>query len=126
MSANRIVFTLVMAFVSGYATGTGATTTECTATGNNLAMCAGESETVLANGNRLLDTAQAYDVGLFDGFVWGIGAVGLQRAWCPTAPFTGNQISAITAKYVREHPERWGMRPADLVMAALASAFPCR
>ena len=89
-----------------------------------LAACAASWDVVFADGNRLRDAGQAYEAGY--GMVMAVGGAFLQHGWCPTAPFTMNQISAIASKYVRANPERWGERPNTIILEALAKFAPCK
>src|SRR5438128_543378 len=37
----------------------------------------------------------SYEAGQFDGFVSGVALAELQRSWCPKAPYSEEQLSAI-------------------------------
>ena len=102
-----------------------AETRECVMTGQLLAACAVSWEAIRANDDKLTEPGRSYEAGLFDGYIFGIAVADLQTRWCPQQPFTPNQLSAVTSRYLREHPEQWGLRPVELVRLSLAGAFPC-
>lgn len=112
--------------VAGFALGANAESTDCAMSGSALARCAASWEAVFAAGNQLRDPGQSYEAGYFDGMVVAVGYAYLQRGWCPAAPFNVNQISAVTAKYIRANPERWGERSTTIVLEALAKFAPCK
>jgi hypothetical protein len=95
--------------------------TECTV---NFPACAATSERI-GPGGQVTTIGDGLDTGWFDGYVMGVSQATLQKAWCPIRPFSGNQVSAVVSKFIRDHPEMWGERPFDLVQLALGQAFPC-
>ena len=112
----------ILAWIPSWCLGQAA---ECAASGSLLAQCAASWDNVFRNGNRLVDPGQAFEAGYFEGYVMGVSDATLHRSWCPALPYTNDQIDAIVARHLRNHPEAWQQRPKDLVATALGAAYPC-
>jgi len=67
----------------------------------------------------------AWATGSFQSFVDGVAAATIDDDWCPNKSYASELLSAISAKYIREHPEKWRESPMDLVLMPLVEAFPC-
>lgn len=89
------------------------------------------------SGNSLVELAREYEkddadhgkiwssAGLFSGYVLGVCDVTGHLYSIPEAA-PGEQICAVVAKYLKEHPEKWSDAASDLVISALKEAFPKR
>ena len=55
----------------------------------------------------------------------GISLSQINKTWCPVTEFFTDQITAITAKFLRENPDKWNVKPINLVTYAVSGAFPC-
>lgn len=98
---------------------------QCESNGLLFAQCAATWERVFSNGNKMDDAMTTWAAGSFQSFVSGAASATFQKRWCPTEPFSFDMLSAVSAKFIREHPERWNTQPVELVLAPLAQAFPC-
>ena len=89
-------------------------------------------------GNDLVETMPEYEkaergaprtdfvkAGYFRGYVLGVNDVFSGYVFCTPDSATISQVSAIVAKYVNTHPERWTVGASVLVTDALKEAFPC-
>ena len=94
--------------------------------GQQLARWAAAWEGATQAGGRAHDTTSALDIEFFQGFVAGVAFTTVNRAWCPVGTYSLSQLSAVSAKYLRDHPERWSERADQLVLEGLVGAFPCR
>jgi hypothetical protein len=97
----------------------------CATGGANFARCAADWETSFQNGNKMEDTATAWNIANFQGFIDGIVSIANGNIWCPKTMIPLDQIYAMTAKYVRENPDKWNAQPSLLVIKPLSKAFPC-
>ncbi len=96
--------------------------TECIA---NFPQCSATSSRVFLEGNRLSNVDDAWDTGWHDGFVMGVALSTVGAAWCTKTLYSGQQLSAVVAKFVQAHPELWNQQAIYLVTAALGETFPC-
>ena len=62
----------------------------------------------------------------FRGYVLGVFDIGNDALFCPSAPIPAEQTQAIVARYIAENPARWAEPASELVVGALAQAFPCK
>lgn len=85
----------------------------------------------LSKANERIDAGRAkdsdyLDASRYNGYVLGVSdstnAVGLT---CIPLGTTTTQITAITAKFLRENPDKWGATGSDNVFWALSAPFPC-
>ena len=97
----------------------------CEVDGVSLAHCANSWEQIFNGGNKLIDPQISYESGYFDGYVLGISLSQINKTWCPITEFSTDQITGITAKFLRENPDKWHERPINLVTNAVSDAFPC-
>lgn len=80
-------------------------------------MLAAECET--DRGLRL-DVCTSYILGVAD-------ALQISRRTCRPQSDAGTlQTVSIVRRYIKDHPEKWGMHPVFLVQEPLIRAFPCR
>jgi hypothetical protein len=93
--------------------------------GPELATFAALWEKGRADGNVVYGDENIRKVEYFIGFVNGTAFATRGRAWCSGEALAIGQISAIAAKFIREHPELWHLNPASLVERALGEVFPC-
>jgi hypothetical protein len=88
-------------------------------TGNNLVSAMREYDKEQANVASVngLQAAEymAYVIGVFDATT---------SSYNLPAQATTGQVIAVVSKYLKEHPEDWSKPAADLVVKALAEAFP--
>ncbi|HEX2764772.1 MAG TPA: Rap1a/Tai family immunity protein [Allosphingosinicella sp.] len=66
-----------------------------------------------------------YVVGSTDSWAGALAAAGRPQVICIPAGVTNDQITQVTVRYVRAHPEEGGVNAAVVIFAALKSAFPC-
>ena len=97
----------------------------CEASGAALAQCAADWERVFHSGNKMEGESTVWNTASFQSFVGGVSLATIQNKWCPTGQFSLDAIYAISAKFLREHPEQWQARPVDLVLVPLAQTYPC-
>ena len=97
----------------------------CNENGVLFAQCAATWERVVVGGKKTEDALTAWATGSFQSFVDGVAAATVDDEWCPNKSYASELLSAVSAKYIREHPEKWRESPMDLVLAPLAEAFPC-
>ena len=98
---------------------------QCESTGLLFAQCAATWERVFNKGNKMDDALTTWAAGSFQSFVDGASSATFRKRWCPTEPFSIDMLSAVSAEFIREHPEKWSMQPVELVLVPLAQAFPC-
>lgn len=122
---KRVIFLSAAFSAFAFSGESKAQASDCAVTSAQLARCAASWEAVFHEGNRLSESGQAYETGYFDGFVLGIAISEGQKQWCPTKGWSSDQVNAIVAKFVRTSPELWQQPPSELVIRALANAFPC-
>lgn len=84
-------------------------------------------------GNTLHESGKAYnssgssfDGGFYKGYISSLAEVFLETEYCPPEKFTDNQAAAIVWKWLKANPERWAEPGANVVLAALKTAFPCK
>jgi Rap1a immunity proteins len=97
----------------------------CNENGALLAQCAAIWERVVIDGKKTEDALTAWATGSFQSFVDGVAAATVDDEWCPNDTYASELLSAVSAKYIREHPEKWREPALDLVLVPLAEAFPC-
>jgi hypothetical protein len=97
----------------------------CYISGIELAQCAATWERVFHNDDRLPEAGTAWQTANFEGFVMAVATLTDKRDWCPTGEIPSNQIFAVVASFLREHPERWGEKPTNLIVASLRRTAPC-
>jgi hypothetical protein len=97
----------------------------CNESGILFAQCAATWERVVIGGKKTEDALTAWATGSFQSFVDGVAATTVDDDWCPNKSYSSELLSAVSAKYIREHPEKWSESPMDLVLMPLAEAFPC-
>jgi len=97
----------------------------CNENGVLFAQCAATWERVVIEGKKTEDALTAWATGSFQSFVDGVAAATVDDEWCPNKSYASELLSAVSAKYIREHPQKWGELPIDLVLIPLAEAFPC-
>ncbi len=82
-----------------------------------------------------LAEACAAEVGTFQqgyciGYVSGVAASYVPApggtTFCAPVSATRGQLEAITAKWLKAHPEKWHLAPWRCVVESLAADFPCR
>lgn len=100
-------------------------THDCLISGQEFAACAIASDVITSDNNVLREPSRSYEAGAFDGFVSGIAFAEFRKTWCPKLAFTERQLSAVTSRFVRIHPELWSLDPPALVRLSLSDAFPC-
>lgn len=99
----------------------------CDTSGAHLAQCAAVWQKVFESGSNMSDMRSAWAAAYYQGFVDGVMMTQAKKTWCPPDAFVPlDQIYALTAKYLQEHPEQWGKPPRDLVNSAVGAAFPCQ
>ncbi len=88
------------------------------------------------SGNKFVEYMREYEkeergengawskAGIYIGYVAGVHDQNF-RAFCKSKNVSLGQVTAIVAKYLREHPEKWDRPAFALVTAALRGAFPC-
>jgi hypothetical protein len=97
----------------------------CNESGLIFAQCAATWERVFIGGKKTEDALTAWVAGSFQGFVDGVASATFEEEWCPNETYSSEVLSAVSAKYIREHPEKWSDPPIDLVLVPLAETFPC-
>jgi len=97
----------------------------CDENGILFAQCAATWERVVIGGKKTEDALTAWATGSFQSFVDGVAATTVDDEWCPKESYSSELLSAVSAKYIREHPEKWRESPMDLVLMPLAEVFPC-
>lgn len=97
----------------------------CSENGLLFAQCAAAWERVFISGQKTEDALTAWATVSFQGFVDGVASATLDEEWCPNDAYSSEMLSALSAKFIREHPEKWSDPPVDLVLVPLAEAFPC-
>lgn len=85
-------------------------------------------------GSNLKEFCQNYprpskSTSLCRGYIWGAldtarGIVKLQAA-CPPVGVSGEQLVALTIKYLDDHPDQLQSSAASLIWKMYATAFPC-
>jgi hypothetical protein len=82
-------------------------------------------------GNDLIQWLPEYEAnkgswagGMFLGYVGGVSEVGQGVLYCAPATATHGQSAAITAKYLRNNPEKWNLSASSLIVSALQAAYP--
>jgi hypothetical protein len=68
--------------------------------------------------------ATAYDVGYCHGMVQGV--IYFSTSDCAPEGVSIKQDLRVVVKYLEDHPEKLHLHAAQLVMEALAKAFPCK
>lgn len=79
----------------------------------------------VAEGNKTSDPKVAGEAGTFMGFIDGMSYAPASEFFCASAGTTYDQLYAVVSKWVNNNPEKWHMRANQLVVQALAQAFPC-
>lgn len=72
------------------------------------------------------ENGSRFKSGLFKGYVNGVVDIGDGILFCTPTGVTRGQFTAVAAKYLKEHPEKWNMSADGIVVDALAGAFPCK
>ena len=67
----------------------------------------------------------AYIMGISDAHDYYVHFGGISN-FCAPMEVTNGQMKAITEKYMEEHPEKLHFAASDIVLNALAEAFPCK
>ncbi len=93
--------------------------------GPELAASAALWEKSRADGNVIHGVENVRKAEYFIGFVNGTAFATRGRTWCSGEALVVAQIWAISAKFIREHPELWHLNPDSLVELALGEVFPC-
>jgi hypothetical protein len=90
-------------------------------TGNDLNKWADADDRVQQNRQSVGDIGDAY---YLMGYTRGIYDANRQYI-CHGTPITVGQMMAVVKKYVRQNPENWNLKGPEIVLLALAQAFPC-
>ena len=114
----------VICFASGVSAQT-TPTQPCLISGSALAQCGSAWEGIFFNANRMPDPGLSYMAGYFEGYVGAILNSEQQKTWCHKGTVSLDALYAVTAKFVREHPEKWERKPLEIVKEALGLAYPC-
>ena len=78
-------------------------------------------------GNAIVDIETVTKESRFSGYVIGIhDSYEYSALFCTPSNSTRGQVLAVAAKYIKEHPEQWNQNPAQIVLASLQQAFPCK
>jgi len=72
------------------------------------------------------DDYSRYGLGQYTGFVIGVADLGDSVFFDMPTGTTAGQIYAVVAKYLKDHPEQWAKPAHELVVNALAEAFPMK
>ncbi len=92
-------------------------------TGNNLVKYMRAYEKIHSSNAPLSDYSDFHPSGMFVGYVAGVqDATNYYYSIPVGTPLS--QLCAIVAKFLKEHPERWGESASELVFDALKKAFP--
>jgi hypothetical protein len=97
----------------------------CNESGLLFAQCAAAWERVFIGGKKTEDALTVWATGSFQSYVDGVASATFEEEWCPKESYSSEVLSAVSAKFIREHPEKWSDPPLDLVLIPLAEAFPC-
>jgi hypothetical protein len=67
-----------------------------------------------------------FDIGRFVGYVVGISDAYGGVLFCIPEGVKVGQLASIVTTYLKNHPEKWNQSASELVIDALATAFPCK
>lgn len=114
---------LILVFIQGQARAAGFLS------GNDLVVMMREYQKIMADDPTANAPAArnyiGYVVGVFESLD-GIPIVGIGQLWKEPEGATIGQICSIVSKYISNHPERWNKNASNLVIDALAEAFPLK
>lgn len=119
------VFTTLFAIIANINCANAGGFVTCTSGTTNFARCAAEWESAFHTG-IIKDTDAAWDVAYYRGYIDGVLISEQGKGiWCTNKMIPMDQIYALTAKDVRENPDKWSYSPRYFVIKALSEAYPC-
>src|SRR3954468_20519847 len=114
-----------MRFRLGVAAATAAAVATAPATAQTMPMRgSGRVLSGLCDANR--DACLAYVVGAVDAYIATLWVSGTRLPFCIPAGVTNEQLTQVSLRYLRIHPERIDANAATLVVLALRDAYPCQ